>query len=383
MLSNKHHSSGGTKRRIRNCLWGAVFVAATTVFLVNCGGGSDSGDSSAKSAAGETLNPGLSGLFWTVDIEIGSRSFFIDAKTGNTARADFPTNVSVWRHSLVSVARDGRLFVSQNVREQQDTAILTIHPVPKTQIKGDVANLYTLPLKTDVALVVLSPDSHYMAVIYTDGNSVTADKNGLAIYDLQNQANVNSVNPKRIHDTGFTTNTKIMSFDWLPNGEYRYIFRDDRMMAGSVANASLPDKPAGKIVAPAGHATTTDFAISPDGKQIATTFVGRKELDGSLVSTRDVWVTDITGGNAQRVTNDEATTRPLWSPDGKFFALSTTYIGASIGGIEDNPCDHWYAPSTARNVGYQSGGRPIKHTAFGDYVVSTMICPPMDFYWTE
>jgi hypothetical protein len=378
MSSNKRRALESIKHRIRNYLWGAVFVATAAALLVNCGGGGSS-DSSAKSAAGDTLNPGLSGRFWQVGILVGSEAYFTDAKTGNTVRTRF----SGLRNRFVSVARDSRLFASQDLASQLDTATITIHPVPKTQIGGDVATLYTMPLSTDVDLVVLSPESRYMAVIYTNDNSVIATKNGLAIYDLQNQANVNSVNPKRIHDTGFTTNTMIMNFDWLPNGEYRYIFRDDRMMAGSVANASQPDKPAGKIVAPAGFRTTSAFAISPDGKQIATVFANRREIKGVPTNTRDAWITDITGGNAQRVTNDDSTTRPVWSPDGQFLAFSSSYIGETAAGIEDNPCDRWYAPSTARNIGYERGGRSIQYREFGESVITKMICPPLDFYWTE
>jgi WD40 repeat protein len=384
MSSNQNLPSQSTKRRVKNCLLGALFVATAAVLLINCGGGGGA-DSSAKSISGDGLNPGASGKFWQPDLGVGSVHYITDAKTGNTIRT-----LSALRDSLVSVARDGRLFVSQNVLSTSEKPTLTIRTTPKTQVEDRASNVATLTLDVEeVNDVYLSPDSRYMAVIYADGTSAVSTKNGLYIYDLQNQADVNTIKLRRIYDTGMSS-TQIAAFDWLPGGEYRYIYRDNRIMAGSVTNPSQGDKPAGKIVVPAGYyAVQEPLHISPDGKQIAVVFILPKPPERTTgVRPREVWLTDISGGNAQRVTaaNQADAIAPVWSPDGRFLAIAA-------GPMRDNSdaaafdCKRQYILSTARNVTkennqalrYMPYARP-NQTQVGPH---DMPCNPLDFYWTE
>lgn len=69
-----------------------------------------------------------------------------------------------------------------------------------------------------------------------------------------------------------------------------------------------------------------DPAISPDGRRIA--YVAR--MHGS----HDVWVMNLDGGGAQRVTHHGTTRGPCWSPDGQFLAYAAA---------EGNQFDLWVA----------------------------------------
>jgi WD40 repeat protein len=257
---------------------------------------------------------------------------------------------------------------------------ITIHPVPKTQAADAVANLHTISFSKSINQVFLSPDSRYLALIYADDTNAASTQNGLVIYDLQNQAAVNTINRRLVRDTGMST-TQIMNFSWLPSGEYRYIYRDARIMAGSVATPSQLDKPAGKMVAPAGYETTSEFTISPDGKKIATTFIGPRKSGGNEYP-HEVWIADITGGNPQRLTAGEDAIRAVWSPDGQFLAVASGFIGSSVSQF-GQICRRKYIPSTARNVTDEGSRQQIRYIPFEKPYVDNMSCPPIDFYWTE
>jgi Tol biopolymer transport system component len=58
----------------------------------------------------------------------------------------------------------------------------------------------------------------------------------------------------------------------------------------------------------------TDARISPDGKQLAVT-IGRFEVS-------DVWVTELTGGILRKVTFNEPSLFPVWSPDSRTLVFS-------------------------------------------------------------
>ncbi|HYP05641.1 MAG TPA: S9 family peptidase [Bryobacteraceae bacterium] len=63
-----------------------------------------------------------------------------------------------------------------------------------------------------------------------------------------------------------------------------------------------------------------DFAISPDGKELA--YVSNVERDQSTSTNTDIFVVPIGGGEAKRVTlNAGADRSPMYSPDGKYIAF--------------------------------------------------------------
>jgi hypothetical protein len=376
MSLNNVSQQGCIRRPIRNFLWGVALIAGAAVLLINCGGNGGGAGSGTKSDAGETLNQGLSGRLWQPDIAVGSLHYITDADTGNTIRTG-----SKLYDNLVSVARDSRLFVSQNISALSDTTVVTIHPVPTTQIAlVNAPNLGTLSFSSTINEVAISPDSRYLALIYANDTRTAATKNGLYIYDLQNQASVNSVSPKRIHDTGMSS-TQISRFGWLPGGEYRYVYLDNRIMAGSVANPSQPDKFAGKIVAPVGYQTSSDFAVSPDGEKIATSFRKEPQL-GVPDDPREVWLTDITGGNPQQLTAGEDAITPVWSPDGQFISVASGRVGRN-NDRSAYVCKRKYISSAARKVIDDANRKQIRYIPYRKLLVDSMYCPPIDLYWTE
>ena len=65
-----------------------------------------------------------------------------------------------------------------------------------------------------------------------------------------------------------------------------------------------------------------DPVVSPDGTQVA--WVGRAQ--GGF----DIFVADIDGTNAIRITQDAADNEdPTWSPDGRYLVFSSTRTGRS------------------------------------------------------
>ena len=63
-----------------------------------------------------------------------------------------------------------------------------------------------------------------------------------------------------------------------------------------------------------------DFAISPDGKELA--YVSNLEKDQAISTNTDIFVVPIAGGESKRVTlNTGADRSPVYSPDGKYIAF--------------------------------------------------------------
>ena len=73
-----------------------------------------------------------------------------------------------------------------------------------------------------------------------------------------------------------------------------------------------------------------DPAISPDGRRIA--YVARAQ------GSHDIWVMNVDGGGAQRVTHHGAARGPCWSPDGQYIAYAAA---------EGNLFDLWVATAPA------------------------------------
>ena len=94
--------------------------------------------------------------------------------------------------------------------------------------------------------------------------------------------------------------------------------------------ASLPNGPWKQLTEhPEG---AYDPALSPDGRRIA--YVARAQ------GSHDVWVMNVDGAGAQRVTHHGAARGPCWSPDGQYIAYAAA---------EGNQFDLWVATAPAYN----------------------------------
>jgi hypothetical protein len=375
----RSHAPSSPHRYLISTL-GLVMVS---VIFSACGGGGG-GSASASSVSGSGLNPGLSGRLWYPH---GAPTTLQDTTDANSGVSQIRFNQEP-AYNVASVARDARLLVNQSTDITAETTKVEIHAASKPV---DVRNA-SIPLSKQIFnayihKIRISPDSRFMALIYAQETSKLATSNGLIIYDLQNQADVNKVIPKRIRDTGLSTN-QIADIDWLPGGEYRYLRYDGRLTSGnaSAADPSTTEKQAGKISRPTGYVEISRLAISPDGKQIAMTFdSGEKVPEDPLYTKSDVWLTDINGGNLERLTNDNLSSNPVWSPDGKFIALAYRFRispGLALEGGIGNTCDRWYVPATARNAAFKTG-QPLLYKLIDSGVVQNRICPPMAIEWTQ
>jgi hypothetical protein len=372
MSSNQYLFSQSTKRYIKNFLCGAVSVIVATVFLVNCGGGGGDGGSTTESVA-PVLNPGIVGKLWHPDEGITTREYITNVSTGGT-------NVKVLStgYSLASVARDGRILVSQEILSRSGSANLQFHDATKINEGNITATvLKSLPIDEELNFISISPDSRYLALIYADGIPKLATKNGLWVFDLQNQSDVRKINPVQIRKTNLSTN-QVAAFDWLPGGEYLYMLdNDERLIAGSAANPKQSDRFIGKISRPPGYSIVTQrLAISPDGKQIALTFSNQNIAPNRVEPDSDVWLSDINGGNLQRLTSDNKSSHPIWSSDGKFIILGSNYhetAGTPRAGQPGFGCETWYVPSTAKNTTFEQGQK-LRYTDFEGTVSVGMSC---------
>jgi hypothetical protein len=403
MSQNQHHASESTKRRTRNFLYAAVVISITAVLLVNCGGSSDSGGSSAKSiGSGRELNPGLAGTLWRPGDGIAYDS--IDARTGDV-RTD--TFVSRYENRVPSLARDGRLVIFSNINEDAMTTfeVSEFKGWDYTITRGFPEKmprpLYTSKSNVNYHHLYLSPDSRCMAYIYGDDSPVLATQYALKVLDFQNQADVTKVNPTLAYTTGLQ-NRKIAGFDWLPNGEYMFVYTDGTLMRGSCINHGQIPRAVGQIKPPATYDIAVGyqtFAISPDGSKIAVELMGDAKVKGAglPVNVEDVWITDITGGNMQRLTVGDKSSQPLWSPDGQHIALGyETYIKGSavnvspywgvpsyVTGVSGS---RWYVPATARNVAYPKSVGEVGIVLQESYGVNSSISMgtiPIDLLWTK
>jgi Tol biopolymer transport system component len=123
---------------------------------------------------------------------------------------------------------------------------------------------------------------------------------------------------------------------WSPDGKtIIYWLNKNNVKQVYEIEVADPQEPGRRITGPQ-VGPANDPVYSPDGTKLLFT----RELDGN--ATSDIWMVDIDGKNAHRVTsNPEREMDPTWSPDGKWFAfvrgdygLPTIVIERADGGDE-------------------------------------------------
>jgi hypothetical protein len=398
MSSNQHLSSQRNKRCIQNCLLGSLLVVVASIFLINCGGGSGGGEDVKSIAPGGALNPGLVGTIWRPGDGLAYDS--IDAGSGRVRERNFVARVE---NPNPILARDLRLALFFNTRASPQTTTFEVsefkgwdYSITQGFPERKPKPLYESGSDFDYHQLYLSPDSRCMAYIYGDDSPVLATQYALKVLDFQNQADVTKVKPVLAYGMGLQ-NRKIAGFDWLPNGEYMFVYTDGTLMRGSCINHGQVPKAVGRIKPPATYDIAVGyqtFAISPDGTKIAVELMGDAKVKDAVqsVNVEDIWITDITGGNMQRLTVGDKSSQPIWSPDGQWIALGyETYINsAKVPLVEEfreaYTGSRWYIPSAARNVNPPKvpgeTGRFLRE-AYGGGSWIVMSSNPITMMWTK
>jgi hypothetical protein len=135
------------------------------------------------------------------------------------------------------------------------------------------------------------------------------------------------------------------SLNWLPDGRYIRITDSGAISIGTVGGGI---QAAGSFAVPAGGWAVNNVWVNPQGTQMALQLWVK--LDSGTIDRSDLWVANIDGSGAGRLTNTGLTSYGKWSPDGAHVAFDVDTGLVCGGGTCAGSCGLWYAPSTARDV---------------------------------
>jgi dipeptidyl aminopeptidase/acylaminoacyl peptidase len=164
----------------------------------------------------------------------------------------------------------------------------------------------TTNLSTEASGVIVSPDGKriiFISSVYPECPDDACNKSRL---DAESAAKVKA----RVY-------TSLLYRHWNQfQGKRR-----SHLMSSTIDGGELKDlTPGNRDVPPFSLAGTEEYAISPDGGEVAYTV--NMEDAQALSTNSDIYVVPITGGESKRVTtNPAADNTPLYSPDGKFLAF--------------------------------------------------------------
>jgi hypothetical protein len=96
-------------------------------------------------------------------------------------------------------------------------------------------------------------------------------------------------------------------------------------------------------------------SVSPDGQHIV--FVGRTEATKDQPRTYSLWITHTDGSNGVNIAQDPTLVydRPLWSPDGKMIAYSTSPVDSSAGRVRESWVIYLYDVAAERTILVNTG----------------------------
>lgn len=287
-------------------------------------GGSDNGGGGGTSAPpttgpGSGGNPGPNaapiGRLWhnnyALDIVTGTQITRLD--NGPSTVADADRFAVPWP--------DGTQYVLTDYRPSRGETTITVKETGTRRVIFEVIyNGYaTAPQPSPVSKDV---------VLMTVGNSITEPAD-YAFINLRTRSIVDRFAAGNV------------SVDWLPDGRYLQLATNGQISLGTPGGSR----------APAGSFNLQgrklgQVQVNRQGSQFLVTLTN----DNGALAQRDLWVANIDGGNAGRLTSTDITSYGHWSPDGRHIAfdVDTGFLCNNTGCL--GSCEIWFVASTSRNA---------------------------------
>lgn len=362
-----------------NCSRLLALVAAVTasLLLVGCGGGGgDTGGEApaaapapAPEAGSSGLNPGLTGSLW-FKLEDSPKYYTANANTGvETLLRSRESSTQFYRP-----APDGSRYLVYSYDSTTERTSVKVFN------KGETTVLTGFNLRGWVTDYRFSKDGRYIGLLLSDSfeNSRVSSTNQQANRSVY-IVDISDLNdPKAVPGLGDGAGDQFVSaFDWLPDGRYVYLRLKDRALIVGSPQVSGSEQVVGAVNVPAGKALSSALEVHPDGTQLAVVF---NWVEDALPKS-DVWVTDLQGGNPERVSNSGIASLVAWSPDGNYLAIRQDTGSACVAGGCFAHCSMQYVPRTARN--YTEAQSTLLRVYESSKVTPETLSCRRDVYWTK
>jgi hypothetical protein len=302
---------------VRRCapVLGAAMLG---LMLTACGGGGGGGDDDG----GNPPPPppvGLEGRLWHTNYALD----FLDGTQIASAEGDMPQAVTndlpAWPWA------DGSQYATADWDTSDDETTVTLSATGSNAVlhrivfEGYLRGIKPSPVSKDVILATWGEDSVSPAV-YVFYNMAT--RTVLDVFDVDEA-----------------------SLNWLPDGRYIRITDNGAISTGTVGGSR---QAAGSFAVPGGGWAVNNVWVNPQGTQMVLQLWIK--LNTGTIDRSDLWVANLDGSAAGRLTNTGLTSYGKWSPDGAHVAFDVDTGLTCGGGGCAGSCGLWYAESTARAV---------------------------------
>jgi hypothetical protein len=304
----------------------ALAHAALCLLLAACGGGGgDAGGSAPAPSPAPPTGPGTGGNPGTGTAPAGRlwhNNFALDVVTGTQVANLDNTAPSVVDPDLFAVPwPDGSQYVLTDYRPSRGETIITVKETGtrRTLLEvvygGYARSPKPSPVSKDVVLMTIGPSS-----------TEPAD---YAFLNLRTRSIVD-----RFSET-------TVSVGWLPDGRFLQVATNGQISLGTPGGARVA---AGTLNLQGRR--LGEVQVSAQGTQFIVTLT---DASGT-VPRRDLWVANLDGSQASRLTSTNITSYGHWSPDGRHIAFDadTGSLCTTAGCV--GTCEIWFTASTSRNV---------------------------------